>query len=65
MPVKSTYNQISTVLPLPFLIGFYSFLQVPRTTIKAGMSSNFDQIGLTIVELAALEVSGNIHVDLQ
>ena len=38
-----------------FLIGSSSFLQVTKTTIKTGMSSNFDQIGLLTVELAALQ----------
>ena len=53
MSEKSTCNLVSTLVP-PFLIGCSSFLQVTRTIIKAGMSSNFDQIGLLTVELAAL-----------
>ena len=51
---RSTDNLVSTVVP-QFLIESSSFLQVTRTTIKAGMSSNFDQIGLLTVELAAIE----------
>ena len=51
---KSTYNLVSTLVP-SFLIGPSSFLQVTSTTIKAGMSSNFNQIRLLTVELAGLE----------
>ena len=43
-----------SILAPSFLIGS-SFLQVIRTAINVGMSSNFNQIGLLIVELAALE----------
>ena len=39
----------------PFLIGSSLFLQVTRTTIRAGMSSNFNQIGLLTTDLAVLE----------
>ena len=49
---KSTY--VSTVLP-SFSIGSSSFLQVTRSTIKTWESSNFDQIELMTVELAALD----------
>ena len=45
----------------PSLIGSSLFLQVTRTTIKAGVSSNFNQIGLLTVELAALERLENLY----
>ena len=48
------YELDSTLAPL-FLIGSSSFLQVTRTTIKAWMKLNFNQIGLLIAELFALE----------
>ena len=38
-----------------FLIGSSSFLQVTRTTIKAGMGWNFGQIRQQTAELSALE----------
>ena len=44
MSEKLTYILAATLPPL-FLIGSSSFLQVIRTTINAGMSSNFNQIG--------------------
>ena len=51
---KMTYNRVVTLAP-SFLIGSSSFLQVIRTTtINAGMSSNFNHIGLLIVEIAVL-----------
>ena len=52
--LKNQHNPVSTLVP-SFLIGSSSFLPVTRTTIKTGMSSNFDQIGLLTMELAALE----------
>ena len=48
------YNFDNTLVP-SFLIGFSSFLQITRTTIKSGMSSKFGQIGPWTAELAALE----------
>ena len=53
---NQTYNLVNTLVP-SCLIGSSSFLlvHVTRTTVKTGMSSNFDQIGLLTVELAALE----------
>ena len=48
------YNVVNTLAP-SFLIGSSSFLQVTRTTIKAWMSSKFDQILPWTAELAALE----------
>ena len=51
---KLTYELVSNLGP-SFLIGSFSFLQVTRTTIKARVSLNFNQIGLLIAELAALE----------
>ena len=38
-----------------FFIGFSSFFQVKRTTIKFGQSSNLGQIGPRAAELAVLE----------
>ena len=51
------YNKEDVVTPLAlsFLIGSSSFLQVTRTTIKARVSSNLDEIRLLIAELAALK----------
>ena len=46
-------NLVSTLEPL-FLIGYFSFLQVTRTTIKAWISSNFGGIPPLTLELAAL-----------
>ena len=43
-----------TILVPSFLDGSSTFLQVPRTTIKAWMSLNFCQIQSTTTELAAL-----------
>ena len=54
MSEKLTYNLVATLAP-SYLIRSSLFLQVIRTTINAGMSSNFNQIGLLTVELAALE----------
>ena len=48
------YKLVSTIAS-SFLIGSSSFLQVTKTTIKACMSSNFNQIGILTAELAALE----------
>ena len=47
-------NLVSTLVP-SFLIGFSSFLQVTRTTIKARMSLNFDGLSPLTAEYAALE----------
>ena len=47
-------NLVSTLAP-SFLIGYSSFLQVTRTTIKAWMSSNLARIPSLTSELAALE----------
>ena len=44
-----------TTLAPSFLIGFSSFLQVTRSTIKALMGSKFGQIRPATVELAGLE----------
>ena len=51
---RHNHNLVATRAP-SFLIGSSSFLQVTRTTITAGISSNFNQIGPLIVELTALE----------
>ena len=45
---------VSTLEP-SFLIGSFSFLQVKRTTLKAWISSNFNEIPTQTAELAALE----------
>ena len=47
-------NVVNALAPL-FLIGFSSFFQVTRVTIKAWMSSKFSAIPPPTVELAALE----------
>ena len=47
------YNVVNTLAPT-FSIGYSSFLQVTRTTIKSRTSSKFGQIGLMPAELAAL-----------
>ena len=44
-----------TSLVLSILNGFFSYLQIRRTTIKAWMSLNFVKIPLPIMELTALE----------
>ena len=51
---KLMYNVVNTLAPL-FLIGFSSFLQVRRTTIKSWKSSKFYQSRPWTAELAALE----------
>ena len=51
---KLLYNVVSTLAP-SFLIGYYSYLQVTRTSIISRRSSKLGQIGLRTVELAALE----------
>ena len=49
MSEQLTNNLVATLTP-SFLIGSSSFLQVlTRTTINAGMSSNFNQIGLRMM----------------
>ena len=48
-----------TTVALSFLIRSSSFLQVRRTTIKAWMSLNFNQIRPLTLELPALEVLKN------
>ena len=57
------YNVVSTLAPL-FLIGSSSHWQVTRTSITSRTSSNFGQIGLRTVELAALERLEKIRIDL-
>ena len=59
MSEKSTYNLVSTLVP-SFPLGSSSLLQVTRTTIKAHMRSNFDQIGVSCPC-----ASGKIPIDLQ
>ena len=49
---------MASLAPL-FFIGSSSFLQVTRTTIISRMGSNFSQIRLLTVELAALECLKN------
>ena len=56
-----TYNDengVSTFSQL-LLIRSFLYLQVTRTCIKSGTSSNFGQIGLLTTELAALELLKN------
>ena len=45
---------MTTLVP-SFLVGFPSFLQVTRPTIKARMSLNFGKIPSLTFEVAALE----------
>ena len=45
---------MATLAP-PFLIGSPSFIQVTRSIINFGQSSNCRQIGPSVAELAALE----------
>ena len=60
-----TCCQVSDRCPLGYLlIGFSSFLQVKRTTIKAWMSSNLGRILLLTSELAALEHLKKHHIIL-
>ena len=56
-----TYNgrNVVTTLAPSFLIESSSFLQVTRTCMKAGMSSNFGQIPHLTLELSALELLKN------
>ena len=51
---KLMYNVVNTLAP-SFLIGSSFFLQVTRTTIKAGTRLKFDQIRPWTAELVALE----------
>ena len=51
---------MATLAP-SFLIGSSSFLQVTSTTIKAHLSSKFDQIGSRTVELPTLSILKNHH----
>ena len=51
---KLMYNVVNTLAPT-FDIGSSSFLQVTRTTLKSGQSSNLRQIRPRALELAALE----------
>ena len=53
-----------SILAPSFLFGSSLFLQVTRTIIKAGMSSNFIQILILTVELAVLECLKNQHTIL-
>ena len=53
-----------TTLAPSFFIGFSSFLQVTRSTIKAYMGSKFGQIRHCTVDLAALERPNKIPIDL-
>ena len=54
MSEKTSYNLVSTLAP-SFLIGSSSYLQVTRTSLISGTSSNFSQIRPRTAELAALE----------
>ena len=54
---------MATLAP-PILIGSSFFLQVTRTTIKSGHSSNLGQIGPRAAELAALEQIEKNPIDL-
>ena len=54
------YNAVTTKVP-SFLIRSSSFLQVMRTKMKAGISSNFRQIQPRTADLAALERLKNPH----
>ena len=60
---KTTYNRVST-LASSFLIGSSSFLQVWRTTIISGTSSNVGRIRPRTAELAALERLKKTPIDL-
>ena len=53
---------INVVTTLVFLNGSFSFLQITRTTIKAGMSLNFGPTPPLTTELAALE---HLKIDVQ
>ena len=48
-------KMFANTLAPSFLIGFSSYLQVTRTSIKSQTSSKFSQIGPRTAELAALE----------
>ena len=48
------YNIVTTLAP-SFFIGFSSYLQVMKTSIRSQKSSKFGQIGSRTAELAALE----------
>ena len=52
--VKNHDNVMTTLAP-SFLIGYSSFLQVTRITIKSGMGSKLDRIRSGTYELPALE----------
>ena len=54
-----------STLALPFSIESSSFLQVPRTVIKAWMGSKFPKIGPGSGKLATLECLKKISIDLQ
>ena len=60
---KTSYNLVSTLAP-SFLIGSSSYLQVTRTSIISGTSSNFSQIRPRTAELAALERLKNRTISL-
>ena len=53
-----------STLALPFSIESSSFLQVPRTVIKAWMGSKFPKIGPGSGKLATLECLKKISIDL-
>ena len=54
-------RNVVAALATLFLIGFYLFLQVTRTCIKAWMRSNFCQIPQLTTELFVLECLKNRH----
>ena len=56
-------NVVSTLAP-SFFIGSSSYLQVTSTSITSQTSSKIGQIGPRTAELAALEQSGKIPIDL-
>ena len=49
---------------LYFSTGFFSYLQVTRTTMKAWISSNFGRIRTLTSELAAFERLKNLYISL-
>ena len=51
---KLMYNVVNTLVST-FSIGSSSFVQVTRTTLKSGQSSNLRQIGPRAEKLAALD----------
>ena len=57
------YNVVSTLTP-SYLIGYYSFLHVTMTVIKAWMGSKIGKIWPVLMELAALECLKKKSIDL-